>query len=95
MGKTIRAVFSGGGIRPLERIDLSEGEKISVSIVETEQSGQTATSTFKFDWAGGLKKAFPDVSSVDLQHQSLQWREYLWLASPAHPIMRKRQAIRA
>ena len=29
---------------------------------------------FTFNWAGGLKSAFQGKSSVDLQHESTNWR---------------------
>lgn len=34
MGKTIRAKFSKGLIKPLEKIDIEEGEEITISIAE-------------------------------------------------------------
>lgn len=35
MGKNIRARFSRGVIEPLEKIDIREGEEITISILET------------------------------------------------------------
>ena len=29
---------------------------------------------FKFDWEGGFAEAFPEMTSVDLQHQANAWR---------------------
>jgi predicted DNA-binding antitoxin AbrB/MazE fold protein len=34
MGKTVRAKFSRGIIRPLEEVDLEEGKEITITIVE-------------------------------------------------------------
>lgn len=34
MGKTIRAKFSKGVIRPLEKVDIEEGREIAVTITE-------------------------------------------------------------
>jgi len=34
MGKTIRAKYSKGFIEPLEKLDLTEGEEITVTIIE-------------------------------------------------------------
>jgi len=37
MGKTIRARFFKGMIEPLEKVDIGEGELITISIVETRR----------------------------------------------------------
>ena len=34
MGKTIKARFSKGMIKPLEKVDIREGEEITISILE-------------------------------------------------------------
>jgi predicted DNA-binding antitoxin AbrB/MazE fold protein len=34
MGKTIRAKYSKGVIRPLEKVDIEEGKEITVTIIE-------------------------------------------------------------
>jgi len=41
MGKTIKAKFSNGVIKPLEEVKIAEGEEITVTIIETpsEASG--------------------------------------------------------
>jgi len=36
MGKTIRARFSRGVIEPLEKVEIREGEVITISILETK-----------------------------------------------------------
>ncbi len=33
MGSTIRARFSGGNLRPLETVDLKEGDEVTITIV--------------------------------------------------------------
>jgi len=35
MGKTIKARFSNGVIKPLEKVEIGEGEEITISILET------------------------------------------------------------
>lgn len=35
---------------------------------------KTDTMNFTFNWGGGLKDAFNGKSSVDLQHESSNWR---------------------
>lgn len=37
MSKTIKAKFSNGVIEPLEKLDLEEGEEITVTITETHK----------------------------------------------------------
>jgi len=34
MGRTVRAKFSGGVIKPLEEIDIEEGKEITITILE-------------------------------------------------------------
>jgi len=34
MGKTIRARFSKGLIKPLEKVDIAEGKEVSITIME-------------------------------------------------------------
>ncbi len=50
MGSTIRARFSGGNLKPLETVDLKEGDEVTITIVSSH-SNSTA------DWlertAGG------------------------------------------
>jgi predicted DNA-binding antitoxin AbrB/MazE fold protein len=38
MGKTIRAKFSKGVIKPLEKLELEEGEEITVTILDLPES---------------------------------------------------------
>lgn len=38
MGKTIRARFSKGVIKPLEKVDIDEGKEITITIVEVPAS---------------------------------------------------------
>ena len=35
MGSTIRARFSGGSLKPLETVDLKEGEEVTITIVSS------------------------------------------------------------
>ena len=36
--------------------------------------GRTCARRFQFNWAGSLKNVFPGKTSVDLQHESANWR---------------------
>ena len=38
MGSTIRARFSGGNLKPLETIDLKEGDEVTITIVSLRSS---------------------------------------------------------
>lgn len=41
MGKTIKARFSEGVIKPLERLDIPEGREITVTIIELPAPAET------------------------------------------------------
>ena len=64
----------------MEAIDLNgltreEVAKVKDFIVSLKQiRARTGATRFQFNWAGGLKGAFPGKSSVDLQHESANWR---------------------
>lgn len=34
MGTTVKARFSGGGLEPLEKLDLTEGQEVTVTILD-------------------------------------------------------------
>jgi predicted DNA-binding antitoxin AbrB/MazE fold protein len=56
MGKIIRARFSEGVIKPLEKIDIREGEEIAISILEAPpMSGKTIFLEALKKTAGGWK----------------------------------------
>ena len=40
MSKTIRAKFSKGVIKPLEKVDIKEGTEITVTIIEIPKKGE-------------------------------------------------------
>lgn len=50
MTKTIRARFSKGVIKPLEKVDIKEGAEITIAIIETEvpkkEEGDPLDTTF-------------------------------------------------
>jgi predicted DNA-binding antitoxin AbrB/MazE fold protein len=52
MGATIRARFSDGTLRPLEALDLKEGDEVTITIVSSSSSSRSGS-----DWlvrtAGG------------------------------------------
>ena len=57
--------------------DLTRDEiaKVKSFIISLKKNRERAgAKSFKFNWAGGLKGAFKDMSSVDLQHESTNWR---------------------
>ncbi len=41
MGTTIKARFSGGVLEPLEKLELREGEEVTVTIVGLPSNGRT------------------------------------------------------
>jgi predicted DNA-binding antitoxin AbrB/MazE fold protein len=56
MGKIIRARFSEGVIKPLEKIDIREGEEIAISILEApKMSGKKSFLEALKKTAGGWK----------------------------------------
>jgi predicted DNA-binding antitoxin AbrB/MazE fold protein len=56
MGKIIRARFSNGVIKPLEKIDIREGEEIAISILESPiMSGKKSFLEALKKTAGGWK----------------------------------------
>ena len=64
----------------MEAIDLNgltqeEMAKVKHFIISLKKNRtKSEGKEFKFNWAGGLKNAFPGKSSVDLQHESTNWR---------------------
>ena len=60
MGKTVKARFSKGLIRPLEKLDLKEGKEIVVTILEilTESDGKL------FNKAAGVWKGTIDAEEL-------------------------------
>lgn len=55
MGKTIKAKYTNGKIEPLEKVDLKEGEEISVTILDIS-SLRSAKSGNSFERAAGSWK---------------------------------------
>lgn len=57
MGRTIRARFSKGVIKPLEKIDMSEGKEVSVTIIDLPSVSEEDA----FERAAGSWKGTIDV----------------------------------
>ena len=51
MSKTIRAKFSKGVIKPLEKVDIKEGTEITVTIIEIPKKGRRPFGYY-FWWMG-------------------------------------------
>jgi hypothetical protein len=64
----------------MEAIDLNgltqeEVAKVKNFIISLKKArSKSGAKGFRFDWACGLKDVFKDKSSVDLQHESANWR---------------------
>ena len=68
------------GERIMEAINLNGLTKEDVARVRNfivslkRVRGKSTARQFKFNWAGSLKGVFKNKSSVDLQHESANWR---------------------
>jgi hypothetical protein len=64
----------------VEAIDLNgltqeEVAKVKNFVISLKRMrGRASAKSFKFNWAGGLKDVFKGKSTVDLQHESVNWR---------------------
>jgi predicted DNA-binding antitoxin AbrB/MazE fold protein len=52
MGSTIRARFSHGTLKPLEAVDLREGDEVTITIVSSPKSGEDWLDRTAGGWAG-------------------------------------------
>ena len=43
-------------------------------LLKKYRGGDNETETFKFDWEGGLSDLRDNYTSVELQHNALEWR---------------------
>ena len=69
MGPTIRARFSGGTLKPLETLDLQDGEEVTITIVSSSLSGTDWLERTAGGWAGlvdaeELKREIYDSRSI-------------------------------
>ncbi|WP_319521223.1 hypothetical protein [uncultured Desulfosarcina sp.] len=64
----------------MEAIDLNgltqeEVAKVKHFIISLKKiRAKSDVKRFRFNWAGGLRDVFPGKTSVDLQHESANWR---------------------
>ena len=66
IGKTIRAIFSKGVIKPLEEVDVADGKEVFVTIVEVPTSSkEDASEKSAGGWKGTIdaEKLIKDIYS--------------------------------
>jgi predicted DNA-binding antitoxin AbrB/MazE fold protein len=78
MGSTIRARFSDGTLKPLEALELKEGDEVTITIVSSSSSSRSGT-----DWlertAGGW------VGLVDAEELKREIYDSRLIATRAEP----------
>ena len=72
MVKTVRANFSKGAIKLLEKVDIEEGKEITITIMQVPSKGKQDS----FERSAGVWKGTIDAGKID--------REYLCRSSPVH-----------
>jgi len=77
MGSAIRARFSDGTLKPLEALELKEGEEVTITIVSSSRSSRVA------DWLERTAGAW--VGLVDAEELEREIYDSRFIATRAEP----------